>query len=98
MSAAAHNRGSRVVARAADDLMPSAQSRADRAAQKDETERLRERVAQLEKTLSRARRCLAAERHAREARTAELKAELRASKYAVTLLCKLAFPDEKTHE
>lgn len=67
MSAAAYNRGSRLVAREADERMPGALSRADRQAHKDEVVRLREQIATLERDLHRARRCLASERAGREA-------------------------------
>lgn len=67
MSAAAYNRGSRIVSRGADERMPVALDRADKQATKDEIARLRGQVAELELELRRARRCLAAERAGREA-------------------------------
>jgi len=45
----------------------------------------------LEHDICRARRCIAAERLAREQRVNELKSELRASNFGVTTLCRIAF-------
>lgn len=95
MGAAAYNRGSRAIANEANRLMPEAIARSERAASKDEAARLRERVARLEKDLARARRCLAAERYAQEKRVAELKAELQASAFGTSVLCRLAFPADR---
>lgn len=94
MGAAAYNRGSRLVAREADERMPGILSRADRQAHKDEVARLREQVATLERDLRRARRCLAAERAGREAIRARLADEERASAFGVGVLCRLAFPGD----
>jgi chromosome segregation ATPase len=92
VSAAAYNRGSRVVSREADERMPSAALRADVQAYKDEIGRLREQVATLEREMRRARRCLAAERAGREALRSRLADEERANRFAVGVLCRLAFP------
>ena len=92
MSAAAYNRGSRLVAREADERIPVAMSRADVQAHKDEVTRLREQVATLERDLRRARRCLAAERAGRAALRARLAHEERANAFGAGVLCKLAFP------
>ena len=78
MSIAAYNRGSRLVAREADERMPVATSRADAQAHKDEIARLREQVTTLERALARARRCLASERAGREALRVRLADEERA--------------------
>lgn len=96
MSAAAYNRGSRLVSREADERMPSAFSRADRQAHKDEVTRLREQVATLERELRRARRCLAAERHGREQLRVRLGAEERSHALSVRWLCRLAFPGDES--
>ena len=71
MSAASYNRGSRVIARAADEIAPVLNARAERAAHKEETERLRAQVARLERDLAR-RRVLAREVHAPHAALAQL--------------------------
>ncbi len=94
MSIAAYNRGSRLVAREADERMPVATSRADAQANKDEIARLREQVTTLERDLRRARRCLAAERAGREAIRARLFYEERANAFGVGVLCMLAFPGD----
>jgi hypothetical protein len=96
MGAAAYNRGSWLVAREADERMPVASSRAERQAHKDEAARLRERVAELERSLVRARRCLAAERAGREALRARLAHEERAYAFGVGVLCRLAFPGDES--
>lgn len=68
MGAAAYNRGNQVLARDATERASSVvtRMRIDRQAHADATERLRARVADLERDLARARRCLAAERIGRE--------------------------------
>lgn len=95
MSIAAYNRGSRLVAREADERMSVATSRADVQAYKDEIVRLREQVATLERALARARRCLASERAGREALRVRLAAEERARVFSVGILCQLAFPSNR---
>ena len=96
MSAAAYNRGSRLVASDADERMPVAMSRADRQAHKDEVARLREQVAALERDLRRARRCLASERAGREALRVRLANEETANAFGVGVLCRLAFPGDES--
>lgn len=96
MSAAAYNRGSRIVSRGADERMPEALCRADRLAHKDEISRLHERVAELERELRRARRCLASERAARESLRVRLANEERANAFGVGVLCRLAFPGDES--
>lgn len=92
MGAAAYNRGTRAVARGADaDAQPAA-IRAERHALKDERARLLKRVAELEGDLRRARRCLAAERHGREQLRLRLLEAERQYRFAVSILCRLAFP------
>lgn len=95
MSAAAYNRGSRIVSRGADERMPVALSRADQQAHKDEIVRLRGQVADLERELRRARRCLAAERAGREALRVRLAHEESANAFSVGVLCRLAFPGDE---
>ena len=95
MSAAAYNRGSRIVSRGADERMPVALSRADQQAHKDEIVRLREQVAALVRELRRARRCLAAERAGREALRARLAAEEMSHALSVEWLCRRAFPGDE---
>lgn len=92
MGAAAYNRGSRIGARAADACMAVALARSERCSQKDELTALRERITKLERDLSRARRCLAAERHGREQLRQRLAAEERSYEFATSVLCPLAFP------
>jgi hypothetical protein len=94
MGAGAYRRGSCRVAREADARMVSALERAGRQALEEEAARLRARVGVLEHDLRRARRCLAAERYARQKRTAELEAEVRSSACAVSILCRAHFGDE----
>ena len=96
MSAAAYNRGSRLVSREADERMPGLLSRAERQAYKDEITRLREQVTTLERDLRRARRCLAAERAGREALRVRLAAEERSHALSVEWLCKRAFPGDES--
>ena len=96
MGAAAHNRGSRLVSREADERMPVALSRADHQAHKDEVTRLREQVATLERDLGRARRCLASERAGREALRVRLADEEMANAFGVGVLCRLAFPGDES--
>jgi DNA helicase IV len=95
MGIAAYNNGSRVIAAEVESHMPAAQARADRQAHKDEIERLKNRVAQAERKLARARRCLAAERYARAKREGELKTELKAAAFSTSVLCRLAFGDKR---
>lgn len=92
MGAAAYNRGSSLVAREADERMPEAGGRAERMALMDEIAHLRERVSMLERDLTRARRCLAAERHGREQIRARLATNERTYEFAVGVLCRRAFP------
>lgn len=94
MTAAAYNRGSRIVSREADERMADAMRRADRHAHTDEVARLREQVASLERELHRARRCIAAERAGREALRVRLASEERANAFGVGVLCRLAFPGD----
>lgn len=91
MGVASSNRGDRVLARQADERMPAANARSDRAAQQDEIERLRAEVARLERDMARARRCLAAERCAREQGRLRLADSERAYGFAVPILCRIAF-------
>lgn len=95
MGAAQYNRGSRVISREADDRMPGLTARADRQAFKDEIDRLRERCSILERDLSRARRCLAAERNGRESLRQRLAAEQRSHEFSVEILCRIAFKGER---
>ena len=92
MGVAAYNRGSRLMSRDADMRMPEANLMADIQAHKDVNARLRERVAELERDLGRARRCLAAERAGREALRVRLAHEQEASDFGIGVLCRLAFP------
>lgn len=92
MGAAAYNRGSRLVWRNGDAKMPKAVALASMHAVNDELSELRSRVGMLESELRRARRCLAAERAAREALRIQLADEQRSNAFGVSILCKLAFP------
>ena len=94
MGVAASNRGSRSIARDADALMPMAITRADRQAHKDEIERLRAQVADLTRDLTRARRCLAAERQGRESLRLRLMDAERVYAFVVGILCRLAWPKD----
>ena len=96
MGAAAYNRGSRLLAREADERMSGAMSQADARAHKDEVTRLREQVTTLKRDLRRARRCLAAERAGREALRARLIDAERANAFGVGVLCRLAFPGDES--
>ena len=91
MSIAAYNRGSRLVAREANERMPVATSRADAQAHKAEIVRLREQATTLDRDLRRARRCLASERAGRESLRVRLADEERANAFGVGVLCRLAF-------
>lgn len=92
MTAAAYNRGSRLIAKEADQAMPRASALAERQAYKDEAARLREQVANLERELARARRCIAELRRAKEARLSEARAEMASADAAISILCRRAFP------
>ncbi len=96
MSAAAYNRGSRLVSREADERMPVATFRADVQAYKDEIARLREQVVTLERDLRRARRCLASERAGREALRVRLASEENSHALSVQWLCRRAFPGDES--
>lgn len=94
MGVGAYNRGSRVVTRDADAVMPQANARAARDAERDQLSALRAENARLQRDLQRARRCIAELRRAKEARMAEARAELSASQFAIRILTKIAFPHE----
>jgi len=98
MTAASYNRGSRVLARDIDAAMPAAILRAGREADELDVARLRVRVASLERELQRARRCIAAERAGREALRLRLSDSKREYAFAVGILCKLAFPNDRAKE
>ena len=94
MGAAAYNRGSARVSAAADAAMPIATLRAARNAAKDENDRLRAQVARLESDLRRASRCIAELRRSKEERIAEHRADSRRSDAAISMLCRIAFPND----
>ena len=94
MGAASYNRGSRRVSEYAEQDMQAASQRADRQAYKDEIQRLRLQVAWLERDLARARRCLAATRLSHDQRMAESRAALRDADSSISILCRLAFPED----
>lgn len=96
MGAGAYRRGSRLVAREADERIQVSLSRADLQAHKDEVDRLRELVASLERDLARARRCLASERAGREALRVRLADEEKANAFGCGVLCRLAFPGDES--
>lgn len=89
---AAYTRGSRIVAREADERMPAVLERAERDAQKDEIARYRAEVKSLSKDLSRARRALAAERAGRERLRQQLMQCERDYEFGVGVLARRAFP------
>jgi hypothetical protein len=95
MGASSYNRGTRKIARDADERMTTANARADRQAHADENARLRAQVTVLESDLRRALRCLAAERLGRELLARRLAAAESAHAFAVSCLCKRAFPEDK---
>jgi predicted nucleic acid-binding Zn-ribbon protein len=68
--------------------------RADRQAAKDETQVLRERIARLERELSRARRCIAELRRSKDARMSEARDDQNRSDAAIKMLAKLSFPED----
>lgn len=80
--------------READKRMPLASRRAEHQAHKDQVVLLREQVAALEHQLRRARRCLAAERTAREALCSRVSDMERTYAFAVGTLARLAFPKD----
>lgn len=94
MGIATYNRGSRGIARDADALMPLAIRRAARRAHGDEVERLRAQVADLTRDLTRARRCLAAERQGRESLRLRLMDAERVHAFVIGILCRLAWPKD----
>ena len=89
---AAHSRGSRVISREADEQMPVASARAERAAVNDEIARYRAEIGALSKDLSRAKRALAAERDGRESLRQRLMQCERDYEFGVGVLAKRAFP------
>lgn len=91
MGAASSNRGSAVIRKHADEDIAPAVARADRDAYRAENERLRERVALLERDLARARRCLASTRYSHEQRMAEARDAATTNAMAIKILCRLAF-------
>lgn len=94
MGIAAYNRGSRSISREAAEGAAVANARAEYRALAEENEQLRARVAQLDADLGRARRCLAAERMGRVALRQRLAAKESAYAFAVSTLCRRAFPDD----
>jgi len=94
MGVAASNRGARSIARDADALMGAPLARADRQAHKDEIERLKAQIASLSSDLSRARRCLAAERQGRESLRLRLMDAERVYAFVIGILCRLAWPKD----
>lgn len=92
MSAAAYNRGSRVVAREVDSLAQTGAARTARAAEAEQTAHLRDRIRSLERDLGRARRCIAELRRSKEARISEAREALARSDSAIRMLTRIAFP------
>ena len=94
MGIAAYNRGSRSISRETREGAIVVDARAEFQALAEENARLRARVAQSERDLARARRCLAAERAGREALRQRLAAKEASYTFAVSTLCKRVFPDD----
>jgi len=95
MGVSAYNRGSRVVRRSTDDQMGAATERAERQATADDADRLRLRVAELERDLGRARRCIFELRRSKEERLAEARAETSRADAAIRILVRIAFPEDR---
>jgi hypothetical protein len=95
MGTASYNRGSKLVQRAADTQAHAAGPRADREAFKEQLARLLERNAKLERELSRARRCVAELRRSKDAARAETRADQASSRFAISILARLAFPEDR---
>jgi hypothetical protein len=95
MGAAAYNRGSRLTSIAADAAMPLANKRTARAAQRDVESDLRAQVVRLEADLARARRCIAELRRSKDERMAEARVDAERSAFAISTLCRIAFPGDK---
>jgi septal ring factor EnvC (AmiA/AmiB activator) len=91
MGAAAYNRGTRLIATAADEAMPAATARAERQALKDESKRLRVENERFSRDLARARRCIAELRRSKEALRQEARADAGRSAEAIGILCRIAF-------
>lgn len=98
MSAAAYNRGTRLIRRAADEAAASAGRRMAVDAVAGEVQRLREQVASLTKMVARARRCLAAERAGRDALRARLVASEREYAFVMACLLPMAFGTQPAKE
>ena len=96
MGAAAHNRGSKIIRREADEAMGGAIARNEREAVKAERAALLAQIDKLERELGRARRCVAELRRSKEARQSEARADASASAAAIKTLTRLAFPGEAT--
>lgn len=95
----AYNRGSTLVRRNLDGQAQAATIRVGRQATKDEAARLRDRIAELERDLARARRCIYELRRSKDARISEARAEQSRSDAAVHILTRIAFPgDHKKDE
>ena len=94
MGIAAYNRGSKALASAAAEQARPAMLRADRIAEKDEAQRLRDRILTLERDLGRARRCIAELRRSKEAPLSEARSEASRSDSAVRILARVAFPSD----
>lgn len=95
MGVAAYSRGTRLIAQDAQERARVVAPRVERQAQKDEAARLRERVAELERDLSRARRCIAELRRSKEARLTEAREDSARSAAAISILCRIAFPGDE---
>jgi hypothetical protein len=90
-----YRRGIQPIEREADARVEACVRRIERQALRDQIEALRVRNARLERELERARRALAAERVARDLRSAEHRRAESASSFAIETLCKIAFPEDK---
>jgi hypothetical protein len=95
MGVAASNRGSRIVARQAAAAVSAIAPRIERIAEKDEADRLRARISDLEHDLVKARRCIAELRRSKDECMADAKAEIQRGDAAIAILCKIAFSGDK---
>ncbi len=95
MSKAATVRGDRLVSRSLESATKVAVVRATRNAEDREVQALRDRCRVLERDLARARRCIAELRRSKAARLLDAQQQQHKTDFAVSLLCKMAFPKDK---
>ena len=87
--------GTRLVRRDCDDQIVIARKRQEARFLTEENGRLRDDKARLERTLSKARRCIAELRRSKDARISELRSDIERSDAVIKKLCQIAFPGDQ---